>query len=107
MTWDNIEGAAKNPAWVVWRDFKKLPDDIHTLQIARREGDIKIDQILITNDLDFIPPQPPTPLNIEAESASGQSMFSPFEVKSNTNASGTITLTALKGIITYDTSDGK
>ena len=56
MSWDNIEGAAGYFTWVLWREFKKLPDGIHTLRIARREDGVKIDKILITKDLNFIPP---------------------------------------------------
>jgi hypothetical protein len=53
--WDTISGAEEGWTWVLWKNLDNLSSQTHTLSIAGKEGNAKLDNLLITDDLAFIP----------------------------------------------------
>ncbi|MBN1696573.1 MAG: glycosyl hydrolase 115 family protein [Spirochaetales bacterium] len=84
QTWNSIEGASLKQTWVFFRKIFGLEDGLHTIRIARREAGVKLDKILVTPNLDFVPGRIP----VEAESAAGGPAFSPFRVAVDPDVSG-------------------
>lgn len=93
--------------------YNNLSAGSHTFRIARREDGAKFDNVILTTSFGSIsedaPPAGSPQITIEAESASGQSSFSPFTVSGNyavvPNGTGMVngsSVTNANGIMTYD-----
>lgn len=89
--------------WVKWGEVTASG----TLTVAYREANTRLDRVLFTNDLGFTPASlGGSEVWVQAESASGQSLFSPLSVVGDSTASAGAYLVSTSGSYSTPPSSG-